>query len=147
MLKNGREHESWKERLEFLDRLICLTTTISALALFLDHMLLPSLVRQSVRRTIMKVVAVPVREDNYSYLLIDEATKKAAAIDPFDVAKVAAAAETHGVQIVANLTTHHHADHAGGNKASCTASTYLCECSNGSYQDFVRSLRSSDATS
>ncbi|KDR81451.1 hypothetical protein GALMADRAFT_239382 [Galerina marginata CBS 339.88] len=65
----------------------------------------------------MKVVPVPVREDNYAYLLIDESTNKAAAaVDPYDVAKVAAAAQTHGVEIVAGITTHHHFDHSGGNK-------------------------------
>jgi len=64
----------------------------------------------------MKVIPVPVRADNYAYLLIDEPTKKAAAVDPYDVAKVAEAAETHGVQVVAGITTHHHFDHSGGNK-------------------------------
>ncbi|TRM62725.1 beta-lactamase-like protein [Schizophyllum amplum] len=66
----------------------------------------------------MKVVAVPVRDDNYAYLLIDEPSKKAAAVDPYDVTKVAAAAQGMGVEIVAAITTHHHYDHAGGNKAS-----------------------------
>ncbi|PPQ99113.1 hypothetical protein CVT26_014363 [Gymnopilus dilepis] len=66
----------------------------------------------------MKVVPVPVREDNYAYLIIDEATSKAAAVDPYDVGKVSAAAEAHGVQIVAGITTHHHHDHSGGNQAA-----------------------------
>ncbi|KAI5124342.1 hypothetical protein M0805_008949 [Coniferiporia weirii] len=66
----------------------------------------------------MKVVPVPVRSDNYAYLLIDDSTNEAAAVDPFDMAKVRAAAEKEGVTIVANLTTHHHYDHSGGNKAS-----------------------------
>ncbi|KAI0079995.1 hydroxyacylglutathione hydrolase [Panus rudis PR-1116 ss-1] len=65
----------------------------------------------------MKVVPVPVRSDNYAYLLIDDASKKAAAVDPYDVPKVQAAAEKEGVQIVACLTTHHHHDHSGGNQA------------------------------
>ena len=30
----------------------------------------------------MRVVQVPVLNDNYSYLLIDDATKQAAAVDP-----------------------------------------------------------------
>lgn len=40
----------------------------------------------------MKVVAVPVRDDNYAYLLIDEASQTAAAVDPYDVGKVSSAA-------------------------------------------------------
>ncbi|TFY60697.1 hypothetical protein EVJ58_g4974 [Rhodofomes roseus] len=69
----------------------------------------------------MQVVPVPVRDDNYAYLLIDTATNKAAAVDPYDVPKVQAAAEKAGVQIVANITTHHHYDHSGGNKAFASA--------------------------
>jgi len=64
----------------------------------------------------MKIVPIPVRKDNYAYLLIDESSKTAAAVDPYDVAKVAAVAESNGVEIVAGITTHHHYDHAGGNK-------------------------------
>ncbi|KAF8630358.1 hypothetical protein AX15_002925 [Amanita polypyramis BW_CC] len=64
----------------------------------------------------MKIVPVPVRQDNYSYLLIDDATSHAAAIDPYDVPKIQAAAAQLDVLIVANITTHHHFDHSGGNK-------------------------------
>ncbi|KAJ6606529.1 beta-lactamase-like protein [Mycena vulgaris] len=71
----------------------------------------------------MKVVAVPVpHTDNYSYLLIDDATNVAAAVDPYDVDKITSAADSLGVQIVAAITTHHHNDHSGGNKVF--ASTY-----------------------
>ncbi|KAF8201602.1 beta-lactamase-like protein [Pholiota molesta] len=66
----------------------------------------------------MKVVPVPVREDNYAYLLIDEPTLTAAAVDPYDVPKVEAAAKANGVEIVAGITTHHHFDHSGGNKTA-----------------------------
>ncbi|KAJ7090256.1 beta-lactamase-like protein [Mycena belliarum] len=66
----------------------------------------------------MKIVPVPVRSDNYAYLLIDDATNVAAAVDPYDVDKVRAAADKLGVRIVAGITTHHHDDHSGGNKAS-----------------------------
>lgn len=64
----------------------------------------------------VKVVPVPVREDNYAYLLIDPPTSKAAVVDPFDVPKVLAAAKKEGVDIIACLTTHHHFDHSGGNQ-------------------------------
>jgi len=64
----------------------------------------------------MKVVPVPVRQDNYAYLLIDEPSNKAAAVDPYDVPKIKAAADKLGVQIVAGITTHHHHDHSGGNE-------------------------------
>ncbi|KAG6817086.1 hypothetical protein H0H87_012854 [Tephrocybe sp. NHM501043] len=64
----------------------------------------------------MRVIPVPVREDNYAYLLVDEPSNKAAAVDPYDVPKVTEVAEKLGVQIVAAITTHHHFDHSGGNK-------------------------------
>ena len=66
-------------------------------------------------RATMKVIPVPVRSDNYAYLLVDEESKKAVAVDPFDVPKVVSSAQGHGVEIVACLTTHHHEDHSGGN--------------------------------
>lgn len=65
----------------------------------------------------MRIVPVPVRSDNYAYLLIDELSQKAVAVDPYDVSKVAKAVEDEGVQIVGGLTTHHHHDHSGGNQA------------------------------
>jgi hydroxyacylglutathione hydrolase len=66
----------------------------------------------------MKIVPVPVREDNYAYLLIDEPSKKAAAVDVYDVDKVISKANELGVNITAALTTHRHNDHSGGNKVS-----------------------------
>lgn len=83
-----------------------------------------SLARRALSARTMKTVAIPNQSDNYSYLLIDDATQKAAAFDTYDVAKVTSAAEKMGVQIVANLTTHHHFDHSGGNEVrSCLSST------------------------
>lgn len=64
----------------------------------------------------MRVVPVPVRQDNYAYLIIDQPSNKAAAIDPYDVPKVQAAADRLGVSIIAAITTHHHHDHSGGNE-------------------------------
>ncbi|KIY43633.1 Metallo-hydrolase/oxidoreductase [Fistulina hepatica ATCC 64428] len=65
----------------------------------------------------MQVLPVLVSTTNYAYLLIDEPSKKAAVVDPYDVAKVAAVAQSSGVEIIAGITTHHHWDHSGGNKA------------------------------
>jgi hydroxyacylglutathione hydrolase len=62
-----------------------------------------------------------VRKDNYAYLLVDDATLEAAAIDPYDVSKIQAAEKSaikqlgQKINIVAALTTHHHHDHSGGN--------------------------------
>lgn len=70
--------------------------------------------RTSARKT-MKVIPIPVRSDNYAYLLVDEVSKKAAAVDPYDIPKVISSAQGLGVEIVACITTHHHHDHSGGN--------------------------------
>lgn len=68
----------------------------------------------------MKIVPVPVRADNYAYLLIDSpGSGQTAVVDPYDVAKVQAALEKEGVRsedVKAVITTHHHDDHAGGNR-------------------------------
>jgi len=66
----------------------------------------------------MKIVQVPIlpENQNISYLLIDEKEKIAAAVDPADPKTVIAAAKKEGVKITTVLTTHHHWDHAGGNK-------------------------------
>lgn len=73
------------------------------------------------RCTRMRVVPVPVRADNYAYLLIDDTTKKAAVVDPYDMPRVKTAADNEGVDIIANLTTHHHYDHSGGNKVKSSS--------------------------
>jgi len=63
----------------------------------------------------MRVLIVPVLSDNYAYLLIDDNTKQAAAVDPAEAHLVLAKAKEEGVDIFAVLTTHHHYYHAGGN--------------------------------
>jgi hydroxyacylglutathione hydrolase len=62
------------------------------------------------------IIQVPVLSDNYSYLLCDTKTGEAFAVDPAEPAKVISAAESNGVKLKGVLTTHHHWDHAGGNK-------------------------------
>jgi hydroxyacylglutathione hydrolase len=65
----------------------------------------------------MKVLPVLCLEDNYAYLVFDEETGDAAAIDPVWPDQVLQAAQLNGAKIKMVLTTHHHWDHAGGNNA------------------------------
>ncbi|KAA1134420.1 Cytoplasmic glyoxalase II [Puccinia graminis f. sp. tritici] len=64
----------------------------------------------------MRIVPVPVREDNYSYLIIDEKTNSAAVVDPCEPKDIIKAAKAENVTLSGTiLTTHHHEDHSGGN--------------------------------
>jgi len=63
----------------------------------------------------MKIRILPALSDNYMYLLVDQATKEAAIVDPVDPDSVIKAVEEEGVKLTTLLTTHHHWDHAGGN--------------------------------
>jgi hydroxyacylglutathione hydrolase len=62
----------------------------------------------------MRVVPVPCLKDNYAYLVIDEATKRCAVVDPGEAPPVAAAIAREGVILGAIWATHHHPDHVGG---------------------------------
>ena len=64
-----------------------------------------------------EVIIVPVLSDNYAYLVVDKVSRTAAAVDPADADKVLSAASAAGVAVTKVLTTHKHADHAGGNSA------------------------------
>ena len=64
----------------------------------------------------MRVRILPALSDNYMYLLVDSNTNKAAIVDPVEPETVLAAVEEEGVELTTVLTTHHHWDHAGGNK-------------------------------
>ena len=50
------------------------------------------------------------------YLLVDETLGEAAIIDPVEPDTVMEAVREEGVKLTTILTTHHHWDHAGGNK-------------------------------
>ncbi len=64
----------------------------------------------------MSVTTIPCLRDNYAYLLVCKATRRAAVVDPSDAAPVIAAVEQADVELVAILNTHHHWDHVTGNK-------------------------------
>ena len=58
---------------------------------------------------------------NYVYLIGDAVTRKAAVVDPaWDVDKILAWAERHGLEIEHILITHYHPDHLGGSMMGMT---------------------------
>ena len=63
----------------------------------------------------MAIITVPQLSDNYAYLVVDDASKDSAIVDCAEADSVIAAAKSHGVKLVAVLTTHWHGDHSGGN--------------------------------
>ncbi|XP_030344345.1 probable hydrolase PNKD isoform X2 [Strigops habroptila] len=67
----------------------------------------------------VKILPIPVLSNNYSYLVIDTSSGRAAAIDPSDPLAVQAAIEKEGVTLEAIFCTHKHWDHSGGNAELC----------------------------
>ncbi|KFQ66557.1 putative hydrolase PNKD, partial [Phaethon lepturus] len=73
----------------------------------------------------VKILPIPVLSNNYSYLVIDTGSSRAAVIDPSDPLAVQAAIEEEGVMLEAIFCTHKHwgadlpvcRDHSGGNAA------------------------------
>ncbi len=64
----------------------------------------------------MAIITVPQLSDNYAYLVIDDSSQQCAVVDCAEPDSVIAAAKSHGVKIIAVLTTHWHGDHSGGNE-------------------------------
>jgi hydroxyacylglutathione hydrolase len=62
----------------------------------------------------MRVVAIPNLKDNYAYLVIDDASRRAAVVDAGDAAAIEAALAREGIALIAIWATHHHYDHVGG---------------------------------
>src|SRR5262245_18989631 len=63
----------------------------------------------------MRVERLPTLQDNYTYLIVDEATGEAAVVDAPEVAPVVERVEKLGVRVTKVLSTHHHLDHSGAN--------------------------------
>ncbi len=65
----------------------------------------------------LRIERIPTLSDNYTYLLICEATREAAVIDAPEAEPVLARAEATKARIVKILSTHHHPDHSLANPA------------------------------
>jgi hydroxyacylglutathione hydrolase len=64
----------------------------------------------------MEIVPIPLLADNYGYLLIGPAGKRAAVVDCSEAAPVLREVARRGLELEAILSTHHHWDHVGGNE-------------------------------
>ena len=64
----------------------------------------------------MKIEIIKCLEDNYSYLVIDEASNSACVIDPSESKPIIDYTEKNKINLKFILNTHHHFDHIGGNK-------------------------------
>ncbi|XP_058278573.1 hydroxyacylglutathione hydrolase-like protein isoform X3 [Hirundo rustica] len=64
----------------------------------------------------MKVKVISVLEDNYMYLVIEESTRDAVAVDAAVPKRLLEIIRKENVVLRAILTTHHHWDHARGNE-------------------------------
>ena len=65
----------------------------------------------------LEIIPVPAFNDNYLWLVHDEASDETAVVDPGDPAPVLAEAERRGWTITQVWNTHWHPDHTGGNLA------------------------------
>lgn len=77
----------------------------------------------TVSRRSMQIKSIPMWEgssNNYAYLVIDDKSKDAVIIDPANPPEVAPvikeATDAGKINLTAIVNTHHHWDHAGGNK-------------------------------
>ena len=63
----------------------------------------------------LRIERIPTLGDNYTYLLVCEATGEAAVVDAPEAAPVLRRAEQVGAKVTKILSTHHHADHSAAN--------------------------------
>ncbi|KAF4323582.1 hypothetical protein JM18_001818 [Phytophthora kernoviae] len=67
----------------------------------------------------LRVRVVPMLEDNYGYVVVDESNHTMFAVDPAEPSKILPVLKeeetTRKREFIGVLTTHKHADHAGGN--------------------------------
>lgn len=62
----------------------------------------------------LRVQLIPIFEDNYVFVLIDEAHRQAVIVDPGDSSSVTNFLRQEDLKLQGILLTHHHNDHVGG---------------------------------
>ena len=62
----------------------------------------------------IKIIQLKTLQDNYTYLLVDDSTSRAAVIDPGSAKPILKALATENLTLTHILLTHHHYDHSGG---------------------------------
>ena len=65
----------------------------------------------------IEIYQFPCLQDNYGFLIHDEAAGVTACVDTPEVAPINAALAAKGWRLTHIFNTHHHFDHAGGNEA------------------------------
>ncbi|KAF9930057.1 hypothetical protein FBU30_000894 [Linnemannia zychae] len=63
----------------------------------------------------MRIIPVPVLQDNYAYVIFDEKTSEAAVVDPVEPEKSLNILQHLNAKLTSVLVTHHHWDHTDGN--------------------------------
>ena len=74
----------------------------------------------------MNIERIPVLNDNYLFLLWDEAQRVAAVVDPAEAEPILGKLQELDLELVAIFNTHHHGDHVGGNKSLVREFPRLC---------------------
>ena len=63
----------------------------------------------------LRIERIPTLQDNYTYLLVCDATGEAAVVDAPEAEPVVRRVDALGCRVVKVLSTHHHPDHSGAN--------------------------------
>jgi hydroxyacylglutathione hydrolase len=99
----------------------------------------------------MDIYRLPVRTDNYIFILHNPADGTAAVVDPADAPPVLAKLQALGARLVAILNTHHHNDHVGGNRELIQhfpeAQVYASEADRGRIPMQTKELKEGDRIS